>query len=154
MKSEQLDSLNKNLKYLRKEYREVRKNFNNLIYDIAQLNVWLFLATMAAVSISDGKYRSISLVMTGVFFVYQLHLLSKLKLDTEAQIEHLDSLRSEVQVLDKKMNEIGYEAKRSENERLSNSDSSLNLIVFIPMLLNVIFYLYTLKSNIDLKSFI
>lgn len=146
--NEDYEKLNQKFLTIKKEVLDLKKNLNTSIYDFSQLNVWFFLATMAAVSISEEKYRVISLGMTGVLFFYQVFLFGKLKMNFDINSIHINDLKNNLDKIQIKINNFEYipAEKKESRKHWLDGEVSFGKFVIFPMFLNIIFYIYILNS--------
>lgn len=142
---------NERFQNIKKELFEIQKESNTFVYEVAQLNVWLFLGTVGAVGISDDWYRMWALGMTGVFFFYQFFLLKNLKLNHDGQMQRLANLTIDIDRVDVEMKRLGYAGDRYGGEKNRKKPKEINFFwgVMVPIILNLSFYMFILRSNVS-----
>ncbi|QWD79248.1 hypothetical protein ICV01_06245 [Polynucleobacter sp. MWH-Spelu-300-X4] len=140
---------------IKKEFFEVKKSFNAYIYEFAQINIWLFLGVVGSIGISDVLYKTWALVMTGVFFVYQIFIFNRLKISHQVNKDHLATLLEEIESISLEFKKIGYEKKKSDTFKEEVKELDFFWAIISPLFLNWGFYmyiLYTHLSNVFVKT--
>lgn len=147
MDNSSFELLNQKFKAIQKEYFEVKKSFNTFIYEIAQINIWLFLSTVGVAGISDNAYKSWALIMTGVFFIYQIAIFNRLKIGHQVNKDHLAILGEELDTITSEFKKIGYEKSGSINNKNGYKELNYFWVIFFPIFINWGFYMYILSTH-------